>query len=117
MAAGKYNILIQQGADFIQQLTIYTVNPDGTRGDPQDLTGCTIRGMVRIRFEDTDPIATFVIQETDLANGTFTLTLSNTVTAALDFQTGVYDVEVQYPNTVVDRVLQGTVVFSREVTR
>jgi len=113
MAAGKYNILIQQGADYIQPITMR----DSLTQVATDLTGCTVRGQVRQRFEDTDALASFVVNYDDLPNGKFTLTISNTVTAALKFDTGVYDVELVYPSGVVDRILQGKVVLSQEVTK
>lgn len=113
MAAGKYNILLQQGADYIQKVTL----KDSATQAVVDLTGCTIRGQIRITYSDASPVASFTTSDEDLPNGTFTLRLSSAVTTALDFETGVYDIEVVYPNTIVDRVLQGKVVLSREATR
>lgn len=112
MAAGKYNILIQQGADYIQQLTIK--QPDGTA---VNLTGCTFRGQVRLDFDDVAPVASFVCSAVDLVNGKFKIALSNTVTAALSFNTAVYDVEIVYPSGVVDRIIQGKAVLSKEATK
>ena len=113
MAAGKYNILIQQGSDYIQKITV----KETVSQLPVDITGCTVRGQVRATIEDASPVASFVATVTDAAGGEFQITLSNTVTAALDFDTGVYDVELVYPSGVVDRLLQGKAVLSREVTR
>ena len=113
MAAGKYNILIQQGSDYIQKITV----KESVSQLAVDITGCTIRGQVRVNIEDTTPAASFVAVLTDPTNGEFQISLSNTVTAALDFETGYYDVEIVYPSGVVDRLLQGKAVLSKEVTR
>jgi len=113
MAAGKYNILIQQGSDYIQKITV----KESVSQLPVDITGCTVRGQVRTAVEDASPVASFVTAITDAANGEFTISLSNVVTAALGFDTGVYDVEIVYPSGVVDRLLQGKAVLSKEVTR
>ena len=113
MAAGKYNILIQQGSDYIQKITV----KESVSQLAVDITGCTVRGQVRVNVEDTTPAASFVAAVTDGAAGEFQISLSNTVTAALDFETGYYDVEIVYPSGVVDRLLQGKAVLSKEVTR
>ena len=54
---------------------------------------------------------------TDPAEGEITLLASDEVTAALDFSTGVYDLELAYADGTVDRVLYGNVRLSKEVTR
>ena len=42
---------------------------------------------------------------------------SATQSAALDFNSAVYDLEIVSPAGVVTRLVQGTVTLSREVTR
>lgn len=54
---------------------------------------------------------------TDEQNGELTMYISATDTAALDFTQGVYDMEIEYANGVVDRILYGNVKLSKEVTR
>lgn len=112
MSAGKYNILIQQGSTFFKQIVLR-----GNDSVPVDLTGATIMSQVRETYDSVTPLATMVTAIPTPANGTFTLTIADTVTAAMDFTTGVYDVEVHYADGSVDRVLEGKVVFSKEVTR
>lgn len=113
MAAGKYNILIQQGADYIQPITIR----DSTTNVPINLTGAVIAGQVREDYTSTTALVSFTVENTDLPNGKFTLTIPSSATTTLNFQTGVYDVEVLYPSGQKDRLLQGSVVFSPEVTK
>lgn len=113
MAAGKYNILIQQGADYIQRVTV----KESVSQVPVNITGCTVRGMVRVNYEDVAPVATFTCTIIDAVGGVFEFKLSSAQTTILDFETGYYDVEIVYPSTVVDRLLQGKAVLSKEVTR
>lgn len=113
MAAGKYNILIQQGSDYIQKITV----KESVSQLPVNITGCTVRGQIRVSVEDAAPAATFITSIVDGINGVFQISLTHTTTAELDFDTGFYDVEIEYPSGVIDRLLQGKVVLSREVTR
>ena len=113
MAAGRYNIVIQQGSTFERTITI----KQQSTGLPVDLTGATFRGQVREYVEDTVPLASFLCTDVDLVNGKFKIALTATTTTSLNFDTGVYDVEIQYADTSVDRILQGTVTLSKEVTR
>lgn len=113
MAAGKYNILVQQGSDYIQKITV----KESVSQLPVNITGCTVRGQIRTSIEDATPAAAFVTAIVDAINGVFQISLPNAVTAALDFETGFYDVEIVYPSGVVDRLLQGKAVLSKEVTR
>lgn len=113
MAAGKYNILIQQGADYLQPITIR----NSETGVAINLTGAVITGQVREDYTSATPLASFTVQNTDLANGKFTLTIPASTTTTMSFDTGVYDVEVLYASGQKDRLLQGSVVFSPEVTK
>lgn len=109
--SGKHNITIKQGSDFFLPITIRD------NGSLVDLTDCTIRGSVKQRYADQDPAATFTVASSDLPNGQFTLTIPNAITATLSFESGVYDVEIEYPSEIVDRILEGRVVVTKEVTR
>jgi hypothetical protein len=113
MAAGIYNILIQQGSSYSQQLTIK--QPDGT---PVDLTGATVRSQVRERYDDASPIVSFTTAiDADPTTGIFTLSLTDAQTAAFSFTKALYDIEIVYSDASVDRILQGNVILSKEVTK
>jgi hypothetical protein len=115
MAATKYNISVEQGATYIQQITL----KDATTGVVRNLTGWTGRAMVRAAFDDTVPLATFAVATGGIA-GTITLTLTSVQTAAFDFETALYDVEIVQDGTspeFVERILQGNVFLSKEVTK
>lgn len=113
--AGVLHITIEQGATFDPVMTWKDEN-----GTPIDLTGYTARMHIR---EDIDD-ATY-IRESTTANGeivlggiagTITFAISAEATAALTFDTGVYDLELVNGNDVT-RLLRGDVTLSKEVTR
>jgi hypothetical protein len=113
MAAGKLNILIEQGATFSKVLTVKA--DDNT---PINLTGKTLRGQVRYNINDSSPALTFTFT---LANqstnpGVATWLASATDTGALTQSRGIYDVEL-VDGTSVTRILEGTAFISLNVTR
>ncbi len=115
MAATKYNLTIEQGATFVKSITIR----DGATGLVRDLTNYTARGMIRINIDDVTPIAQFSFNTLD-ATGVFTFQLTSVQTTAFAFEKGVYDIELVQKNTSpenVERILQGSVFLSKEVTR
>lgn len=115
MAAAKYNLTIEQGASFVKSVTI----KDATTGLARDLTGYTARGQIRATYADAVPLATFSFTTLN-SSGTFVFQLTSAITAALDFETAVYDIEIEQigsnPSNV-ERILQGNVYLSKEVTK
>jgi hypothetical protein len=116
MAAVKYDFTIEQGATTIKPF-VWKSGEDV----PVNLTGATVRMQVRRSTSSSD-----VLLEASTANsriqldpllGKFTLVLSATVTAAISWLTGVYDIEITASNGVVTRLVQGTITVSKEVTR
>lgn len=81
-----------------------------------------IRMSIRAAFASTTTIIDLTqangrILDTDLSNAIFTLQLTATETAALDFRPALYDVELEDASGVVTRLLKGNVVLTEEVTR
>jgi len=118
MSAGKYTTSILQGATFQRDIT-WT---DNTNNTPIDLTGSIVRLQARKRLtSDTTVLdlstATSGITITDALNGQFQILLTAAETAALDFATAVYDLEVEFPSGEIRRVLEGTLELKKEVTR
>lgn len=117
---GRYDFEIRQGGTFTRTIT-WTDN--STPGVPIDITGYTIRSQIRQTLTDTSfllEMSTGVdarIAITDAVNGVFTITVSATDTAALDFGTAIYDLEMVSPGGVVTPLLEGVVTLVREVTR
>jgi len=113
MSASTYNFTIEQGATFLM-----TITWDDEAGDPIDLTDYT--AALEIRSNNRrDLIKRMTSGGGGLTMGgpagTVVVLISNTDTAAMDFTTAVYDLELT-ASGVVTRVLQGTVTLSKEVT-
>lgn len=117
MTPAKLDLTIYQGATFKRILRLKDSNDVAI-----DLTGAEARMQVRGHVGDETPILELNdtngrLVMTDPVNGEITLLVSNEDTAALDFSSGVYDLELAYSDFTVDRVLYGTVRLSKEVTR
>ena len=111
MAAGTYNLAIEQGATFSLQITLQAPG-----GGVFSLVGYTIRAQIRRSHSHSKATDLTVTVAPPPATGVFVLGLSAAKTQALDFQTGVWDLEIA-SGGVVTRVLQGAVEVSPEVTR
>lgn len=125
MAAATLDLLIEQGATFTRGLTFR----DGA-GALINLTGYTLRGQIRESLPSTTIIASFTTtianQTTNEGEASFSLTATETAGLPLSVtSTGqarkssfyVYDLEAVKPDNTVDRILQGKVEVSPEVTR
>lgn len=115
MTAGVYDITIEQGATFPFVVAVQDEN-----GAPRPLTGYTAKMQVRPTVDSSTKIldlstggSGIVIDE---PNGTITITVTATATALLNFTTAVYDLEITSGATV-ERILEGNVTLSKEVTR
>ncbi|MCU4601851.1 hypothetical protein [Acinetobacter ursingii] len=116
MPAAKLNLKIEQGATFRQTFD-WTTN-----GVPVNLTGFETRMQLRQPIDSPTIIHELTtsnggIHFTDPLNGKFELFISNIDTAAFNFSTCVYDLEMVAPNTDVTRLIEGTITLSKEVTR
>jgi hypothetical protein len=111
MAAGKYNILIEQGATFKKVIRLLD-----QAGTPTNLTGGTVSAFCKARVTDATPLFTFTIVVEDVLDGTFSLNLTKAQTELLNFTTAVYDIEIDIGG-IVTRILEGNVVLSRGVTQ
>lgn len=117
MTPGKLPLTIYQGTTFRRVIRL-----TDSAGDPIDLSGATVRMHVRTKISDTATLLELTEDNgralvSDAVEGEITLLVSDEDTASLDFTSGVYDLEIEYSNGTVDRVLYGTVKLSKEVTR
>lgn len=120
--AAKIKLKVEQGATFRKQFT-WKVRPD--KNSPAvivDLTGYTARMQVRAEVETPGP--PLLVLDTSNGgiilggvNGTIQLNMNPTQTAALTWESGVYDLELEASNGDVKRLIQGTISVSPEVTR
>lgn len=87
---------------------------------PTDLTNYTARMHIR---EDVDSDTTILelVSPTNItisaADGRITITITDDVTAGLDFDYAVYDLELEDDTGVTTRLLAGDVELCKEVTR
>ena len=125
MPAGKYNLLIEQGATFELELQYKDSN-----GVVVDLTGYS--GRLQIRPSIGSPTAYLCLSSslnpdgtglnfsgsngsTPPSSGSIGVYISAITSSMLTFNTGVYDLEIQ-SGSFVTRLLQGNVQLSKEVT-
>lgn len=109
--AYRYDLKIDQGATLV--LEIECLND---LGQPMDLVGYTAQAHVRYRHSDATPAAVFsaALNETP---GLVSLTLGSAQTSALSRPFGVWDCELTGPGGVVQRLAEGKVSVSPEVTK
>lgn len=121
MPAGKLNLKIDQGATFKKALQWKAGDP----AVPVDITGYQVRMQVRSELESSIVLLELNTSNgrvvlTTPASGSFELRLTATETAALAFESGVYDLEMTAPDgpdNTVTRLLAGSVTVLPEITR
>lgn len=118
MAAFKLNLKIDQGATFRKLVTWKVGPPPGT---VVDLTGCAARMHARAKISDADTLLDLTSANGGLVMGgtagTVEIKLTATQTEAITWSSAVYDLEVEFGNGDVRRLLQGSISVSPEVTR
>jgi len=117
MAAFKVPLKIDQGATFRKSVTWKA----GTPAAPVDLTGCTARMHVRSEVKSATVLLDLTTANGGItlggAAGTVDLYLTDDQTTAITWTSAVYDLEVEFANGDVRRLLYGSVTVSPEVTR
>jgi len=116
MSAGRYNFEIEEGATFTRTIT-YTDNADTAI----DLAESTVRMQIRDNYGATNAVISLSTPSTGITlsseTGKFTVTMTATQTESLGIKQGVYDIEVEYSNGTVERILEGRVKISKQVTQ
>jgi len=112
MAAGTYNLQIDQGSDFAVNLAL----KEG--GVATDLTSYLARAQMRSTKDAATAAATFTCTIMNPTAGTLQLSLPNATSAALEPGLYYYDLEIYTSGDgVVTRILEGTVTLDQNVTR
>jgi hypothetical protein len=106
----KANIVIDQGTDFTAVVDVVD-----TTGVTYDLEGYTVAAQMRKNY--TSSAATTFVATHNGVGGAITLSLTNTVTAALEPGRYLYDVEITSEGGVVTRVVEGIATVTPGMTR
>lgn len=116
MSAGKYNFEIEAGATFSRTITYKDSDNDAI-----DLSGSTVRMQIRNNYSSSDAAISLTTPSTGIAftsnTGEFTITMTAAQTSAFTFRQGVYDIEIEYSGGTVERILEGRVKISSQVTQ
>uniref|UniRef100_A0A6M3KVC8 Putative tail protein n=1 Tax=viral metagenome TaxID=1070528 RepID=A0A6M3KVC8_9ZZZZ len=119
MKPGIYDFTIYQGAPFSKSIALKDAD-----GNAVDLTGYNVRLQARESYGDSTKIIDWssegespVLSIPTPGNGIINVSATPVITAGLDFEICLYDVEV-YTEADADvlRILQGVVNLSKEVT-
>lgn len=119
MAAHKVPLKLDQGATY-DNFWIWKTGPKGAEV-PVDLVGCEARAQIRPELESAT-----VLLELTTVNGRITLgeepgkiriVITDEDTAALTFDSAVYDLYIDFPNGTSIRRMAGPVSLTKAVTR
>jgi hypothetical protein len=112
VAAGTYNITIDQGSDFAIELQI---SEDGTA---KNLTGYSARSQIRTTKTSETIAASFTCTVYNAAEGRVRMSLPAAESSVMDAEAYVYDLELfTAGDASVTRELQGSVTVTQSVTR
>jgi hypothetical protein len=112
MTAAAFNLTIDQGSDFAIDLV---VKDDDV---VKNLTGYLARAQMRTTKGASTVAATFTCTIIDATGGALKMELTNAVSSAISAGKYYYDLELYTSgNTIVSRLMQGTVILTPEVTR
>lgn len=113
----KLPLKIYQGATFRKVVTWKAGQPP----QPVNLTGCTARMQIREKVASPTAYITLTTANGGITlggtAGTVEIYIPDETTASFTWTTGVYDLEIEYANGEVRRLLSGPVSVSPEVTR
>jgi len=113
MLAGTYNIVCEQGATFLREITV--VNADGSL---PDYGTSTARMQVRPTVESTTVIIELTTENGRIALLDNKITISITAEDTTDLVQGSYKYDLEIATgTEVTRLVQGDFKVSPEVTR
>jgi hypothetical protein len=116
-AVKEVELIVPQGATFVYEITY----KDPQTQLPINLTGHTARMQIRENVDSTTTIYSATTESGAIviigASGLVTLTIPAATTTAFQFKKAVFDIEIVSGSGVVTRLVKGTLVLDREVTR
>lgn len=126
MRAGTYNFTCEQGSTFTRLIELeepdLVADPTGNTFTPIDINGYSARMQVRRTIDSTSYLVYLTTENGGLtinpadADNQIVISMADEVTASIS-TSGVYDLEIESPEGVVSRILQGVFTLSPEVTR
>ena len=108
--ATKVNLVVDQGADFTTTITL--TNDDGSTFDLTDYSGAS-----QIRKHYTSSNATSMSITLNGNSGIVTMTMNNSVTAAMSSGRYVYDLVITDSSGSKTRVVEGIATVNPSVSR
>lgn len=121
----RYNIRIIQGSTYNQSFTYATYTGSGILLDSSltsvvDLTGYTAKLQIRDSHNSDIVLHECTTENGQISilapSGSVTINIPATATDTFDFDRGYYDLEI-YKGTIVNRLLEGSVVISKQITK
>jgi len=111
--AARYNFTIEQGATFRNIFTLKDEN-----GDLIDLTGSTAILQARKNLSESPIIDLSVGSGITMGGtaGTITVELTDTATTALTEKEMIYDMKLTTAGAEKNRIIEGTILLSLEVS-
>ena len=111
MTAGTFNITVEQGTTFVNNMT---ANVDGST----DITNFTFSSQIRTEALSDHVLATFTVTKANNSAGTFSINLTDTQTASLPQGTHKWDlVYVDSADSSRNRLLEGSCTVVAQITR
>ena len=114
MAAGKRDIEIIKGDDYVHVVTLNTKVLGVVT--PLDITGRTYTAQIRRVKTQAAPDATFTCTVTNAPNGQVTITMANGITAGLKVDCYFWDLQ-QNASGIRNTILAGRATVVSDVTR
>lgn len=125
MSAGRYNIILEQGALYFRTFTMKT-----RFDEAYDLTDVVeARGQIKRHAAQAEPTALIDVEITNAAEGTFTIMVDDHITKDIPAYKHFYDIEFVFDDTPtvpddstatsprVIRMLEGMVDVRPNITR
>jgi hypothetical protein len=100
--AALYDLYVEQGADFVQALDLHG-----------DWTGNTLELNI---IDSVGQIKSGTIEWTDIANGSFKISLTSQQSSSITSGVGRYNVEATKTSTgYIDRIIQGRIYIDGDI--
>jgi hypothetical protein len=92
MSAGRYNMIVEQGALYYRTFSLKT-----RFGEPYDLSNVVeARGQIRRHAAQAEPTAVIDVEITNATEGTFVISLDDSITSTIPAYPHKYDIEFDF---------------------